>query len=310
MSLMHPVFGGQASPHPPQLDESLVGSTQTPPHETLGGAQPPTQTALTHAAPIAHWLPHAPQLFRSDVTSTHAPLHEIWGGMQPPPLHAPITQLAPPWHWLPHIPQLAGSDVRSAQAMPPIPMPGQGTVGATHAPPFAGAHVPWPFGSETQTDEQHADEFWQAAPTAAQGASEPKSMPTRARPFGCMDRVTSAMIPAPTVTVTGSLTHVGTEPGAAGHIMGNALALKSTRPVGIPVKFSTELVPGLTLKSSWTVRVAAATTRMQPTPGGTCVTSIRASPIPSGACGFMLLEQASAMDKRNMGMTSIERTFM
>ena len=106
------------------------------------------------------------------------------------PLHCPMTQVGvAPVQTRPHMPQLAGSDVISTQLTPPM-LPGHGTFGAMHAPPFAGAHVPLPFGSEMHTDEQHADELWQPAPSGAQGGSFPKSTPTVARPFGCMERVT------------------------------------------------------------------------------------------------------------------------
>jgi hypothetical protein len=276
-------------------------------HTCFGGAHIVAHTPAVQLKPGAHTFPHAPQLLGSDETSTHVPPpHETVGGMQPPPpMHVPIWQLAPFAHWWPHMPQLAESEIGSTQTTPPMPM--QGIVGGAHTPPFGGAHVPLPFASATHTDEQHADGFWQASPTCPHGGSPPKSTPTRARPFWCIDKVTCAIIPAPTVTVTGSLTHVAMVPAAGGHCMGNALALKSTRPVGIPVKLKTEFVPGLTLKSNWTERVAAATTRRQPTPGGTCVTSMRASPIPSG--GLTLLEQASAIDKRTKGMMSM-RTFM
>ena len=224
--------------------------------------------AVDAAAPAPHVEPHAPQLLGLESTSTHAPPHDTVGGMQvPPPVHAPMTQLAPLGHRWPHMPQLFASDARLAHVVL-MPMPGQGTVGATHAPPFAGAHVPLPSGLATHTSEQHAEELWHAAPIGAHAGSPPKSTPTRARPFGCIDNVTCATTPAPTVAVTGLLTHVGTMPGAGGHCIGNALALKSTRPVGMPLKLRTELVPGLTLKSSWTVRVAAATTPRHPTSAG------------------------------------------
>jgi hypothetical protein len=52
MPLMHPVFVGQAIPHPPQLDESLVGSTHRLPHDTDGGAQALVHEPMVHAAPI------------------------------------------------------------------------------------------------------------------------------------------------------------------------------------------------------------------------------------------------------------------
>ena len=110
------------------------------------------------------------------------------------------------------------------------------------------------------------------------------------------------------MVVTVSLTHVATAFGVGGHCIGNALPLKSTRPVGMPVKLKMELMPGLTLKSNWTVRVAAATMRRQPTPMGTWVTVMRASPVPSA--GFTPLEQASAMDNKTMGRMRIVRTFM
>src|SRR5262249_35582678 len=159
-----------------------------------------------------------------------------------PPTHVAIWQIAPVAHVLPHMPQLAGSDVTSTHVTPPMPpMAGQGTVGAAHAPPFAGAHVPLPLASATHTAEQHADGFWQVAPFARQGGSLPKSTPTRARPFWCIESVTCATAPAPTVTVTGSLTHVATALGDGGHCEGNALALKSTRPVGMPLKLKMEL---------------------------------------------------------------------
>src|SRR6266702_4090123 len=74
------------------------------------------------------------------------------------------------------------------------------------------------------------------------------------------------------VAVTGSLTQLATAPAADGHWLANALALKSTRPIGSPLRFKTDIDPGLTLKSNCTVRVAAATTCRHPTPGGTCVT--------------------------------------
>jgi hypothetical protein len=301
--------GAHTWPHPPQLLGSLEISAHVGPMGPMQNCRPGMQahTPLTHAAPGKHTLPHAPQLVGSDDTSTQAAPHAIVGGMQPPPpMQVPIWQIAVGGHSWPHMPQLVRSELGSTHTTPP--MPGQGIVGAMHAPPFGGAHVPLPFASATQTDEQHADGFWQVAPSGAHGGSPPKSTPTRARPFWCIDKVTCAIIPAPTVTVTGSLTHVGMAPAPGGHCVGNAFALKSTRPVGIPVKLKTELVPGLTLKSNWTERVAAATTRRHPTPGGTCVTSMRAWPIPSG--GLTLLEQASAIDKRTMGMMSSVRTFM
>jgi hypothetical protein len=106
-----------------------------------------------------------------------------------------------------------------------------------------------------------------------------KSMPTRARPFRCMTSETSAIVPAVTCMVTGSLTQVAVlgspvmEQGPA-----KAAPVNVTEPVGKPGIVRTALAPGVTSNCCVTVRDPVAVRLMQPTSMGTIVTATRTTP--------------------------------
>jgi hypothetical protein len=106
-----------------------------------------------------------------------------------------------------------------------------------------------------------------------------KSTPTRARPFRCMTSETSAIMPAATCTVTGSLTQLAVlgSPAMAQAPV-KAAPENVTEPVGTPGIIRTALAPGMTSNCCVTVRAAVAVRLMQPTSVGTIVTATRTTP--------------------------------
>ena len=119
----HPNPGEQVTPHAPQFRESLLVSTQLPPHSVA----PPEQAPVRHTpdeqvSSAPHGDPHAPQLARSFRGSVQLVPHEISPKGQP---HRPAAHCSLELQAWPQLPQFLGSLSRSkhprSHAVSPVP---------------------------------------------------------------------------------------------------------------------------------------------------------------------------------------------
>ena len=75
---------GQATPHSPQLNESLLTDAQRPPHTVCPVGHDVRQLPATQTCPVAQVRPHEPQLLRSMAVSTQRPVQLVWSAGQVP----------------------------------------------------------------------------------------------------------------------------------------------------------------------------------------------------------------------------------
>jgi len=99
-----PVISVQAEPHEPQLDGSVLRSTQVDPQHDRplvhGGSHSDSMhSPPMHTNPAPHTLPHVPQFALSLSVSTHAPAQHSsplpQGGSQGASTHEPAWQISP-----------------------------------------------------------------------------------------------------------------------------------------------------------------------------------------------------------------------
>jgi len=96
----------QALPHAPQLEASVLRSTQTPAHLV----PPPghAQTPSMHVAPPEQAMPQPPQFEASRFGSTHTPAQAVRSVAQIV-MHVPALQACPLAQMIPQAPQFLGS---------------------------------------------------------------------------------------------------------------------------------------------------------------------------------------------------------
>ena len=103
----------QATPHPPQLAESLFVSTHALAQDVRPAPQEDVHSPAEHTWPDAHFVVHAPQWDASFAMSKHEPPQFV---VPPGQAHEPAVQTMPPVHAMPHPPQLDESLVVSTHA--------------------------------------------------------------------------------------------------------------------------------------------------------------------------------------------------
>jgi hypothetical protein len=106
-------------PHVPQLETSVIVSTQLPLQSIVPDGQP--QVPEAHSSPASHAVSQSPQWASSVMRSTQiasASMPQIIIGAGHASVHAPPEQDSPMGHSLPQEPQFASSVIVSTQAAP------------------------------------------------------------------------------------------------------------------------------------------------------------------------------------------------
>ena len=131
--LMQVLSGGQVFAQVPQLNSSMLTSTQVPLQKARSAGH--KHFPLRHVFPRGQIFPHEPQLRESKLVSVHVPLHSSRPTRQE---HFPLTQAVPSWQAFPHEPQFSGSTLVSVQVpLQRIVPTGQvGLLGATAEAPL------------------------------------------------------------------------------------------------------------------------------------------------------------------------------